>query len=442
MMNKLQFEGRLEFFGSLFWNFYNGDTFAFDKESTEILKDILKNPHYINQLIINKKEFIKKCEKIGLIKKTKPNYYFIINTPNKNKILSAPIRIHYAITSKCNLNCKHCFTRNILDSDKKELTFEKKIDIFNQMNKLGIREMLVSGGEPFIYPKFIDFLREGCKRNINIKVFSNGFLITNKIINQIKNIPIDYLAISIDGATEYSFKKIRGAQDFNKLKKIIKSLSSQCKFPIVMQITVSKINYNDIDNYFKIAIEAGVKRIKIRALKPGGEILNNPSMMISFKDYLKFCKKAEQIFLERNYKKKFGLKLDCTIGNIRLTYHHSNLMLENIPQPYGGFGCVGGKITLFIDSFGYVHPCAFIDNFLDKSQSKNIKNLSIKKIWNNSENICSMRNLKGNSKCFSCYLYNLCRGGCKARSTYHYKTSNLNFPDGWCPAEENLQIKK
>jgi radical SAM protein with 4Fe4S-binding SPASM domain len=440
--SSLRFEIRLEFFGSLAWDFKTGEWVAFDSESTQMLMGISKNNKLLDKLKKEKKNFISLLEKKELLIHNTPNYYFLKDRSKDSKILSAPMRLHYAITAKCNLKCKHCFTRNILKSEPKELSFDNKLDVLDQMVDLGIREMLVSGGEPFLYPKFIDFLKEACKRRINIKVFSNGFLLNQNIIGKVKNVPIDYLAISVDGATEYSFKKVRGAQDFNKLKNIIKSLSEQCVFPIVMQITVSRINYGDLENYFEIAIGSGVKRIKIRALKPGGTILENAEMMISFEEYLTFCKEAEKRFKERDYKKKYGFNLDCTLGNIRMVYEDGKLLLENIPQPYEGFGCVGGKITLFLDAFGNVHPCAFIDNFLDKNLADNIKEKPLKKIWDSNVNICKMRDLRGNPRCLSCELYNLCRGGCKARSVYYHNTNDLNLPDGWCPRDVGLKIKK
>jgi len=443
----MQFEGRYEFFGSIFWNFDSKSLVSFDNKTTILLKELLDTgvDNLSHQFKKKNSVFLKRCKELSLIKNNKINYSFVKNRANKSKVLSAPLRIHYAITSKCNLNCEHCFTRNILNRNQKELSFKEKISILDKMQELGVREMLVSGGEPFLAPHFIDFLKEAGKRNIHLKLFSNGFSITENIVKKIKDLPLGYLAISVDGATKYSFK-IRGTNCFDLLKSKIKMLSEQCSFPIAMQITLSKVNYDEIEEYLNLAAETGVQRIKIRALKPGGEILRHPEIMLTMQEYLDCCKKAEKLFREKYYSKNISKKkisLDCTLGNLRLVYdeNEDNLKIRNTPQPYEGFGCVGGRITFFIDSFGNCHPCAFIDNFLDKEKAFNLKDKTLKEIWDSDPNVCSMRNLSGNPKCLSCSLYNVCRGGCRARTVYYNENKDLNGSDGWCPVEAGLEIK-
>lgn len=439
----MQFEVREEFFGCIVQDLENFRTYLFDKGSTSILKDLTKKP-FKDVLDKYPKEatFFKNISLMKFIKDSKPNYYFIKNKPLKD-VLSAPIRVHYAITSKCNLNCKHCFTRNILSQNKKELTFTEKLIILDNMQKMGIHEMLISGGEPFLAPDIIDFIKECKKRRVNIKVFSNGLLFNQELIEQIKDLPIAYLAISVDGANKESISKIRGNIDFNKLKNNLSQLAKVCKFPIVMQITVTKCNLNDIEEYIRLALETGVKRIKIRAIKPGGTILKYPEMMVSAKEYLDFCLRFVRSFSDKKINEQYGISMDATLGNTRLIYNleKGKLMLENLPQPYVGFGCVGGRITLFIDSFGFCHPCAFIDNFLDTKEAENIKEKSLKKIWANNKNIIKMRCIRGNSKCKECSLYSLCRGGCRARSVFYNSTKDLNLCDGWCLKDLGLEIK-
>jgi len=438
----MRYEFRDEFFGSIAWDFFRKKYLLFDKESTDILKEI-QNTKYekLKEKYSDYISFFKTIEKNDMIKVDKPNYYFI-----KNKVLnqkpSAPLRIHYAITSKCNLKCSHCFTRNILNRKDEELSYKEKINLLDQMVDLGIREMLVSGGEPFLAQNFTDFLEEAIKRKISIKVFSNGLLLNEELINKIKDIKIDYLAISIDGTKKETISKVRGNFDFEKLKNNIKNLTSKCSFPIVMQITVTRANYEELDDYLILAEELGIKRIKIRALKPGGSILKNKELMISAEEYLDFCKRAEEEKIEKNLNAR-GIDLDCTIGNIRLSYNEKEkrLEMENLPQPYSGFGCVGGKITLFIDSFGFCHPCAFIDNFLDQNKATNLKEKRLVDIWQEDGNIKKMCNLTGNKSCFECEIYNICRGGCRARAIFESKDHDLNLKDGWCPKELGLKIK-
>ena len=51
--------------------------------------------------------------------------------------LTAPFRVFYDITYKCNLRCKHCFTNSGIENDK-ELSLNEKINLIEHLYDLGV----------------------------------------------------------------------------------------------------------------------------------------------------------------------------------------------------------------------------------------------------------------------------------------------------------------
>ena len=57
--------------------------------------------------------------------------------------------IYIEITSVCNLRCTYCYNDSKINGN--ELPFEKIKEIMKYYNSLGINNITVSGGEPFLY---------------------------------------------------------------------------------------------------------------------------------------------------------------------------------------------------------------------------------------------------------------------------------------------------
>lgn len=118
--------------------------------------------------------------------------------------------------SGCNLNCFYCDTDH---SPKIELTPQ---DLFNKVEEIGLRNILITGGEPLLhYNEVMEFLRllyENGGTLWNVVLETNGTLPLNdlphtygvitKIAMDIKPLPIitpEQLAISVDNS--YSLVK-------------------------------------------------------------------------------------------------------------------------------------------------------------------------------------------------------------------------------------------
>ena len=69
-----------------------------------------------------------------------------------------PKSLWLQITSKCNMTCSYCYMNATRDSHE-ALTFEQIQDVFAKAKRLGVKTMLISGGEPTIVKRLPDILR-------------------------------------------------------------------------------------------------------------------------------------------------------------------------------------------------------------------------------------------------------------------------------------------
>ena len=54
------------------------------------------------------------------------------------------------------------------------MTFDDIRDLISQVDELGVMELQLTGGEPFILPYILDIIKEAQSRLIPCSVFTNG----------------------------------------------------------------------------------------------------------------------------------------------------------------------------------------------------------------------------------------------------------------------------
>lgn len=174
----------------------------------------------------------------------------IHNKPNPG-FLSAPLKMFVDVFSGCNLRCKHCMIANI-PKPAKEMDFNTIKGILEELSKLGVLEVRLSGGEPICRPDFFQIVEEAKKNNISVSVNSNG--IWNKEQkNKMAESKIDRVHISLDGL-EKQHDFIRGQGNFQKSLTTIKFLKSNGKYVRIV-VCLFKDNLTDIDSLIKLAEE-------------------------------------------------------------------------------------------------------------------------------------------------------------------------------------------
>ena len=72
-----------------------------------------------------------------------------------------PLReIHWEVTNKCNLRCKHCLPMSGPARDN-ELTIEEAMTALETFRAAGASKVYFTGGEPFSRKDFLGLLKRG-----------------------------------------------------------------------------------------------------------------------------------------------------------------------------------------------------------------------------------------------------------------------------------------
>ncbi|MFC2062015.1 radical SAM/SPASM domain-containing protein [Elusimicrobiota bacterium] len=188
----------------------------------------------------------------------------------KIRLSSYPSCLVIDITDFCNLNCPFCPNKRISHREKKENTLMASKDFKKIIDMLGAYLTEIVFGdkwEPVLNRDIYDMLLYSKKHKIRTVLSTNFSGLTEGDIRNMITSGLDYINVSIDGATQESYSKYRIGGDLNtvldnlrlliKLKKELK-----LKNPVIeWQYLVFKHNQAEIAKAREIAIDMNVDRI-------------------------------------------------------------------------------------------------------------------------------------------------------------------------------------
>lgn len=168
-----------------------------------------------------------------------------------------PLReIHWEVTNKCNLRCKHCLPMSGPARDN-ELTTEEAITALETFWAAEASKVYFTGGEPFSRKDFSSVLERTVALEMQIAVISNATLFQKATLETVKKLGVE-LGVSLDGADEVTNDAVRGQGSFRQAAKALK----QCQgvsIPTTLYVTVTVANVSQLDALGKLAREHGCK---------------------------------------------------------------------------------------------------------------------------------------------------------------------------------------
>jgi radical SAM protein with 4Fe4S-binding SPASM domain len=152
--------------------------------------------------------------------------------------------IHFCITKRCNLKCKHCCAScDINRSDT--LSTEQIKNITDIIEPLNPKTVVLTGGEPLIrddFSEIVNYMKEKIK-NICLVLSTNGTLIDDKNIDLIVE-KFDRVEISLDGIDEETCSATRGKGIFGRVINSVKCLQKKGFYNIGLSMVFGDKNMN------------------------------------------------------------------------------------------------------------------------------------------------------------------------------------------------------
>ena len=164
----------------------------------------------------------------------------------------------FELTPLCNMNCRMCYirmTREEMDRRGSMKSAAEWLSLAEQAKKMGMLFLLLTGGEPFLYPEFWELYSELKKMGIIVSVNSNATMLTDDIIEKLIKNPPYRINITLYGGSDETYKKLcRYENGYTKATAAIRKLR---KAGIYVKIngSITPQNCSDITDCFEFAKE-------------------------------------------------------------------------------------------------------------------------------------------------------------------------------------------
>lgn len=162
--------------------------------------------------------------------------------------------VYAEIINQCNLNCRTCYNRSGLNSQRKEISVSQLEQIIELFRPYGMKRFLISGGEPTLHSDFDGVLGLFEKHpELSFGVVTNGTNHHSGLISYFNSHRNLSLQISLDGSCEAQNAKTRGPGHFNTVVEFARQIHNPYMKPL-LKMVISQKNLDDVEPYYRFAL--------------------------------------------------------------------------------------------------------------------------------------------------------------------------------------------
>lgn len=320
----------------------------------------------------------------------------------RDRFSKSGLGLTIAPTMRCNFDCIYCYQKGKRDGQAMNIEIQEKLIEFIKSNLEESKELSVCwyGGEPLLAISVIEKLSEKiiniCNdKNIkyNSSIVTNGYLLTEEVVNKLIKYKIKHLQITIDGPEdihdERRFIINSKKQTFNTIiSNIVKIFEITSDISIDIRINADKKNIDRVKEVIEIFKDKG--------------ILDKVYCYLGFIETNNGCYEEEACIDYENYineNKNFLNKINETNKN------------DHIDYPFHvTASCGADRVNSYVIApDGKIFKC-WSDIGIDKYSIGDLKNEKVD--MNNTFAKYLLYDVTIDPNCKDCKIIPICMGGC------------------------------
>ena len=261
--------------------------------------------------------------------------------------------------SRCNCRCLMCDIWK--DTNSRSLSLSDLDRLLDDFQKLRVKWVVLSGGEPLMHPHLFEFCSKLRERGIQITLLSTGLLFARYSAAIVEN--VSDAIVSLDGppAVHDRIRRVPGA--YNSLAHGVTEIHKlRSGFPISARSTVQRDNYRFLNETAWTAKNLGLQSVSFLAADVASEAFNRPlgwsgerqSEIALTIDDLRGLECEIEALISEWAESGFVVENPDKLRRILLHYRaHLGLEQPTAPQ------CNAPWTSAVVESDGTVRPCFF-----------------------------------------------------------------------------------
>ena len=260
-----------------------------------------------------------------------------------------------AVTTVCNLRCGLCIRETLGVRENRHMdldAFARRVPPLSHARRVS----LFGTGEPFLHPRFFEFLDLCRRQGVFVSTSTNGTSLTAEVRERIVESGLDELNLSLDAATPGLFARLRGGARLGRVIADVEALGALMrrrgsKRPAInVNMTIHARNLGQVPAMVRLASRLGCRSVSYSSAviyRPRDEALNV----------------LDTPGLERQLDRarRLGRRLGVEVGFWRQKAHGNR---PGVYHPGAAYGCIQLNSTLIIERGGKVKPCCYLEYYV------------------------------------------------------------------------------
>ena len=318
---------------------------------------------------------------------------------HKAKQSKVPINGSIELLPLCNMNCDMCYVRlspSEMEAQGRLRSLDEWLQVAEETKKYGTLFLLLTGGEPLLYPEF---------KQLYIKLKDMGFVITiNTNATLIDEAWADFFGkhkprrinITLYGADDQAYRELcHYPGGFDKVMHAV-SLLKERDVDVKLSSSLTRANQNDMARIIDLGEELGIPVRVDTYMMPAVRERNRPYDEQSRLDPVSAARVRIQALKQEMGKELFEEYVR------KIVFEVEHILPEDGP---GKVHCLAGNCSFTINWQGFMRPCVVMSE-----PSVSVFEEGFSSAW---EKISSaVSEIRTSAKCNACQYRPICRTCC------------------------------
>lgn len=310
-----------------------------------------------------------------------------------------PLALVAELTHRCPLHCVYCSNPLEMTKRESELPTEVWVRVFREAVEAGIVQVDFTGGEPLARPDIVELIRAARQAGLYASLITSGLPLDEAKLAALVNAGLDHFQLSFQGATEETGREISNTSSHPHKLRVLEWLKKH-RIGVTLNFVIHRQNIHELEEMLLLVEEHRPGCVEFASVQYYGWGFANREALMPTRRQLEFCVETLKQAEER-------LK-----GKTRVVFVVPDYYAK-YPKP-----CVGGwgRKLMLVSPNGDVLPC-HAANVIPGMQFENVKEKSLKEIWENSPAFQKFRGEEWMQEpCKTCERRHLDFGGCRCQA--------------------------
>ena len=182
-----------------------------------------------------------------------------------------PSDIRLQITSRCNLNCQHCFTSSRIQSNNGELNNDKFLSLVDQIVDQRTKALSITGGEPLLRKDLVLRILERLNGHPAVTTLNtSGWFVNMKMAKKLKEAGLQIVQISLDSHEPKTHDRFRGMKGSHTraMRAVVNCVKVGLK--TLIRTTITPFNFDSMPEILDLILTKGSQGLVVKPLIPSG----------------------------------------------------------------------------------------------------------------------------------------------------------------------------